>query len=229
VASRLPPAVAAKRCRRGRSDAAAAAAATAAEDALPTRNRRCGSRSVFRRRRRRSVFVRSVPANVRGPVAHRAKSTTATTTTTATFGGVPSRPAAAFARPKRLRRLPVPLLLRGRSTAKDVVQSAGDAAAITAATARRPPPTDRTAAAAAVRLRQAPAVQIAGKPSQGGRAGRSDRVPPRRVREELSLRQSQTKAEGRRQGERKAARVEAPVHGESAVGPGRRRRGRQKL
>lgn len=117
-----------------------------------------------------------------------------------------------------------------RSCAKAVASIGTLVATAAAPYATVLPSTARAAATTAVRVRPAPAVQITREPVAGRRAGRhrgGGRRPPRRVREELSLRQPQAQDEGARQGEQ--ARVEAPVYGKPAVSPRRRRRGRKKL
>jgi len=152
VASRLPSA-APTESRVGRCDAADAVDDDGSRDALPT-GIRCGrsrSGSVFRHRR--AVFVQSA---VDRPQP------------TAVFG-VPSTPrTTAFTLTERLS-LP---LLRGWPPAK-VFPSSGDAVTFAAATstAAQPYPTTTTTTtfAAAVCVRQAPAVQIARKPSPGRR------------------------------------------------------------
>lgn len=116
-------------------------------------------------------------------------------------------------------------MLRRRPSAKVVVvPSGGDAVAFAAVKSSSTATATESAAAAtaAVRVRQAPAVQVAREPAPGRRTGRTrdGGRTPRRVREELSLRESQTQDEGA--GQREQARVEAPVDGEPPVGPRRR-------
>lgn len=203
--------------------------------ALPTRHR-TGRRHVFRHRG--PVFVQSAAAAA-ADVRDDRPEPSSTAPAAVLVAPAPPR-AAAVAREKpgrrhrdRRRRLSVPLLRRARRRwpSAKAVRSVGTAAALRAPTTVLPPAA-RAAAAAAVRVRPAPAVQVPRKPVARRRAGRHrrggcGRRPPRRVREELPLRQSQAQDEGARQGEQ--ARVEAPVHGKPAVGPRRRRRGRQKL
>lgn len=229
VAARLPSAVPTN-CRLGRSGTAAAAGADDDDDPLPTRNhrQRRGVRSVFHRGR--PVFVRPAEANVGGSVDHhRVQSKTIFDVGRCC---AQPRPAAALARPQRQRRLSVPLLRVGPSAkafasggGRDAAVAFTAAAAATATTTGAKP----TTAAAEMRLRQAPAVQIARKSAPGRRAGRYRVVgrPPGHLREKLPLRQSQAQDEGTGQGEQ--TRVEAQVHGESVIGSRRERYGHQKL
>lgn len=115
-------------------------------------------------------------------------------------------------------------MLRVRSAAKSV--GSGTGATQPSAIPAVPVPAALPRAAEAVRVRQAPAVQVVGKSVARRRTGRRGRCSgrrcrsPRRVREKLSLRESQAQDEGAGQG--KQTRVEAQVHGKSAVGPRRR-------
>jgi len=112
--------------------------------------------------------------------------------------------------------------LRRWPPAKVVVPSGGDAVKPSSTAAATATESAAATATAAVRVRQAPAVQVAREPAPGRRTGRTrgGGRTPRRVREELSLRESQTQDEGA--GQREQARLETQVDGEPPVGPRRR-------